>query len=156
MRAGTVSDRKANPSDQKPAVSDTPSDGPAKSWSIRDVPTNVRHAAVAGAKREEISVGEWITRAIIGKVRSDRASVRTPAVIAPPRALPDPAADLDAAERLVALAERLAAISGKPTPRSVTRLAHGVIRDRLQAAKQRGLTDQPSRRTETPNGQTDE
>ncbi len=68
-----MSDRTAGPSDPPPAVSDTPSDGPVKPWSIRDVPANVRHAAVAGAKREEISVGEWISRAIIGKVRSDRA-----------------------------------------------------------------------------------
>ncbi len=150
------SDRIAIPSNQKATVSNTSSDSTAKSWSIRDVPANVRHAAVAGAKRDEISVGEWITRAIIGKVRSDRASGRTPAVIAPPRALLDPAADLDAAERLIALAERLATISGKATPRSVTRLAHGVIRDRLQAARQRGLTDQPSRPTETQNSQTAE
>ncbi len=156
MMADAPSDRNAISSDEEPAVSDAPSGTSANSWSIRDVPASVRHAAVTAAKREETSVGEWITRAIIGKVRSDRASDRMPAVIVPPRALPDPAADLDSAERLIAMAERVAAISGKPAPRSVTRLAHGVIRDRLQAAKQRGLTDQPSRQTETANGQTDE
>lgn len=56
---------------------------------------------------------------------------RSPALVA----APDPTAGLDTLERLAALAAQLAETTGEPPPRSVSRAAYRLLRDRLGALK---------------------
>lgn len=97
-----------------------------KPWSIRGVHPEVRNAALAAAKREGITIGEWLDRAIRSHVKSARKqgentldnTVRQ-------------AADLSDAERLVSMISRLAE-AGAPIPKSVASKAYNVIREWLK------------------------
>lgn len=97
-----------------------------KPWSIRGVHPEVRNAALAAAKREGVTIGEWLDRAIRSHVKTGRK---------PEENTPDNAvrqlADLSDAERLVSMISRLAE-AGAPVPKLVARKAYNVIRDRLK------------------------
>lgn len=94
-------------------------------WTIKNVPPDARQAAIDAAKRENMMIGEWIARAIIAQVQADSGRNRLPAVIPPA----DPKADLDALSAILEVASKITA-SG--APQSVTRLANGILRDRLR------------------------
>jgi len=97
-----------------------------KPWSIRGVHPEVRNAALAAAKREGVTIGEWLDRAIRSHVRSGRKQEENVSDNAVRQV-----ADLSDAERLVSMISRLAE-AGAPVPKSVASKAYNVIRDGLK------------------------
>ncbi|GBQ07509.1 hypothetical protein AA14362_1360 [Acetobacter cerevisiae DSM 14362] len=97
-----------------------------KPWSIRGVHPEVRNAALAAAKREGVTIGEWLDRAIRSQVKSVRKQGENVSDNAVRQA-----ADLSDAERLVSMISRLSE-AGAPVPKSVASKAYNVIRDGLK------------------------
>lgn len=129
---------------------DQPFDDRIKPWTIKGIGPEARNAAIAAAERARQPIGEWVSRAIRSQVQADRQESRA-AVSIRPQAAPaaDPAADLAQLERLVALAASLSA-AGAPPPKTVSRGAYGLIRQRLSEMK--SPTKEVSGLTETPPG----
>jgi len=97
-----------------------------KPWSIRGVHPEVRNAALAAAKREGVTIGEWLDRAIRLHVQSSRKQGENTSNNAVRQA-----SDLSDAERLVSMISRLSE-AGAPIPKSVASKAYNVIRDGLK------------------------
>lgn len=97
-----------------------------KPWSIRGVHPEVRNAALAAAKREGVTIGEWLDRAIRSHVKSGRKQGENTSDNAVRQV-----ADLSDAERLVSMISQLAE-AGAPVPKSVSSKAYNVIRDGLK------------------------
>ena len=128
--------------------SDPQSDAATKPWTIKAIPWEARNAAISAAEREGQTIGEWLTRAIRVQVQSDRQRDRAPAVIIPET---DPKSDLGDIERMIALAAQLATATGAPPPKGVSRVAYGLLRERLEQIKGQGLIRRRSSPTETPS-----
>ena len=85
-----------------------------KPWTIKGIPPEERNAAIAAAEREGLTIGEWLTRAIRTQVQADHRSDRLPTVVDPPPSLAsDRQSDLADLERVVDLAQKLAAANGQ-------------------------------------------
>lgn len=127
------SDLTAEPSDLQPEPSDpTPDQSDrVKPWTIKGITPEIRNAAIAAADRADEAIGEWITRAIRTQVKADHNASRE--VTRTDQAAPQ--VDLGEIERLIAMAQSMATITNEPPPVGVTRLAYGLLRDRLKAAK---------------------
>lgn len=97
-----------------------------KPWSIRGVHPEVRNAALAAAKREGVTIGEWLDRAIRSHVKIGRKLGENTSDNAVRQM-----ADLSDAERLVSMISRLVE-AGAPVPKSVASKAYNVIRDGLK------------------------
>lgn len=97
-----------------------------KPWSIRGVHPEVRNAALAAAKRDGATIGEWLDRAIRLYVKSGKKPQENTSDNAVRQV-----ADLSDAERLVSMISRLAE-AGAPVPKSVASKAYNVIRDGLK------------------------
>ena len=101
-----------------------------KPWSIRGVHPEVRNAALSAARREGLTIGDWLDRAIRSHIKSGRKQGEN---------LPDTpviqATDLSDAERLVSMIAQLSA-AGAPIPKSVAAKAYALIRDGLKEAQQ--------------------
>jgi len=97
-----------------------------KPWSIRGVHPEVRNAALAAAKREGVTIGEWLDRAIRSHVKSVRKQGENTSDNAVRQV-----AGLSDAERLVSMISRLSE-AGAPIPKSVASKAYNVIRDGLK------------------------
>jgi len=101
-----------------------------KPWSIRGVHPEVRNAALSAAKREGVTIGEWLDRAIRSHVKNGRKhgeNVSDNAV--------RQVADLSDAERLVSMISQLSE-AGAPVPKSVASKAYNVIRDGLKTVQE--------------------
>jgi hypothetical protein len=101
-----------------------------KPWSIRGVTPEVRNAALAAAKRDNVTIGEWLDRAI----RSHIKNGRNPGEITsdkPVRQGPD----LSDAERIVGMIAQLSS-SGAPIPKTVASKAYAVLRESLKDVQQ--------------------
>ena len=101
-----------------------------KPWSIRGVHPEVRNAALSAARREGLTIGDWLDRAIrshikIGRKQGENLS-DTPV---------RQATDLSDAERLVSMIAQLSA-AGAPIPKSVAAKAYALIRDGLKDTQQ--------------------
>ena len=119
-----------------------------KPWTIKNIPPEERNAAIAAADRDGLTIGEWLRRAIREKVQSDRQKDRAPAPVLPMSA---PASDLSDIERMIAMAEQLARVSGGSVPKSVSRPAFAILRDRLRVVQRSGRTSAAESQTaETP------
>jgi hypothetical protein len=99
-------------------------------WTVKGIPPEMRNAAIAAAKREKQTLGEWISRAIRSQVQADRQQDRAPVPVAAER----PEINLDEVERMVAMAAQLAG-AGAPPPKSLSRVAYSLMRDRLVLMK---------------------
>lgn len=101
-----------------------------KPWSIRGVHPEVRNAALAAAKREGVTIGEWLDRAIRSHVKNGGKQTKN---------MLDndvrQATDLSDAERIVSMISQLSA-AGSPIPKSVASKAYSVIRDALKEVQQ--------------------
>jgi len=112
-----------------------------KPWSIRGVHPEVRNAALAAAKRDGMTIGEWLDRAIRSHVKSNNN---------PRETLSDNsvqhATDLSDAERLVSMIAKLSD-AGAPVPKSVANKAYSVIRNSLKGAQlqHRGVLSAPKK-----------
>jgi hypothetical protein len=139
---------------------------PVAPWTIKNIPPDVRAAAIKAAERERQSIGEWMARAIRSQIQSDRQQDRTPAIVLPEAGRPvRPQVDLSEVERAVSLIRDLSA-SGAPPPKRVASLAYGLIRGSLiemrgptGTAKSKtndadGLTEEPAGQTEPEESQT--
>ena len=60
-----------------------------KPWTIRNVPPDVRNAALAAAKRRGVDIGELVSRALLSDIQAERQEQRAPAVV--PAPVPEPA-----------------------------------------------------------------
>ena len=131
-----------------------------KPWTIRNVPPDVRQAAIAAAKRRGLDLGELVSRALLSDIQAERQDVFAPGEVTPeelraPAALPTPAPPpLD----LAGLAQLLGALGTMPegtlrrdaerTTRAVLRQARGLPPVRL---RRRTLAASPKREVaETP------
>jgi hypothetical protein len=130
------------------------SDDEIKPWTIKGVAPEARNAATAAAGREKTTIGEWIARAIRTQVQSDRQKDRAPVVVGPASVAPP--VGIDEIERLIAATAELAKATGEPPPKTVSRAAYAVLRDRLggagPTAGRAGLTARPKSRTKPDDG----
>lgn len=100
-----------------------------KPWSIRGVHPEVRNAALAAAKRDGVTIGEWLDRAI----RSHIKNVRNPRE-SPSDNIVQQVTDLSDAERLISMITQLSE-AGAPIPKSVASKAYALIRDGLKGVQ---------------------
>ena len=108
---------------------------PVKPWTVKGVPPEARNAAIAAAKRNKLPIGDWLVRSIRAQVQAEHQGQRAPAVMADQSAeRSDPAADLAAVERLVAMVSQLATATGEAPPEAVSRTAYRLLRRRLAVA----------------------
>ena len=121
-----------------------------KPWTIKGIPPDIRNAAISAADREKQAIGEWIGRAILSQVKSDRNQNRAPVVVGP---AVRPEVDLADIERLIAATAELAQAAGEPPPKVVTRAAYGLLREKLAAIK--GPTRRAGSRTVTAESPTE-
>lgn len=111
-----------------------------KPWTIRNVPPNVRNAALAAAKRRGLDIGELVSRALVSDIQAERQDIfgpgeNTPAEEARPIALQAPP-PLTPPLDLAGLAQLLGALGTLPegglrrdaerTTRAVLRQARGL------------------------------
>jgi len=113
-----------------------------KPWSIRGVHPEVRNAALAAAKREGVTIGEWLDRAIRSHVKSSRKPQENTSDNAVRQV-----ADLSDAERLVGMITKLSE-AGAPVPKSVASKAYAIIRDSLKGVQQQQKAALPAPETE--------
>jgi hypothetical protein len=94
-------------------------------WTIKSVPTEIRNLAISAARKEGLTVSQWLERRVrewtneFAQVGNLSAHVSTTV--------------LDAALQAAEVARRVADIPG--LPKSVLRLSHGVLRERLKQAR---------------------
>lgn len=100
-----------------------------KPWSIRGVHPEVRNAALAAAKRDGMTIGEWLDRAI----RSHIKNVRNPRE-SPSDNIVQQVTDLSDAERLISMITQLSE-AGAPIPKSVASKAYSIIREGLKGVQ---------------------
>lgn len=111
-------------------VADSGSDR-VKPWTIKGIALEERNAAIAAADRADMTIGEWLSRAIRTQVQADREASRAPVPVNPQSSQ----ADLDAIERMIAMARDLSSVTGEPPPKSVSRVAYSLIRGGLTAIR---------------------
>jgi hypothetical protein len=108
----------------------------AKPWTVKGIPPEERNAAIAAAEREGLTIGEWLTRAIRTQVQADHRSDRLPVALDPPATFAsDRQTDLADLERVVDLAQKLAAANGQQIPIGITRATYSLMREHLKALK---------------------
>jgi RIO-like serine/threonine protein kinase len=113
-----------------------------KPWSIRSVHPEVRNAALAAAKREGVTIGEWLDRAIRSHVKSGRKHGENTSDNAVRQVT-----DLSDAERLVSMITQLSE-AGAPVPKSVASKAYAIIRDNLKGVQKQQKPILPSPETD--------
>lgn len=118
-----------------------------KPWTIKGIPPEARNAAIAAADREKMNIGEWIERAILTAIKSDR---QLQLVELPVKHQ----SDIGEIERLVAMSAQLASAAGEPPPKAVTRMAYGLLKDRLASIKSESPTKRGHSPTKLIDGQT--
>jgi hypothetical protein len=110
-----------------------------KPWTVKGIAPEERNAAIAAADREDLTIGEWLTRAIRTQVKADHQSDRLPVALDPPSRKADTRSDRQAdlvdLERMVALAQTLATANGQPIPVGITRATYSLMREHLKALK---------------------
>lgn len=114
-----------------------------KPWTIKGIGWEARNAAIAAADREDMTIGAWLERAIRQTVQSDRKADRAPTVIEPvrPAAPAGPTVDLGELDRMMSIAERIHAMTGKPLPADLRSKAHKLLRVGLVSMA--GPTEKP-------------
>src|SRR6201985_1853864 len=96
-----------------------------KPWTIKGIAPEERNAAIAAADRQDMTIGEWLSRAIRAQVQADQRSDRSPVPVdLQGRAGSDRQSDLSSVERMIALARQIAEVNNSPIPRSITRTTH--------------------------------
>jgi hypothetical protein len=124
IRHGTILTDAADPSDRKP-------------WTVKGMPEWVIGAARDAAKARGVSMARWLTEVIPQAASPDGEAghampvwTQVPAAVRPKA--PPGHTEVSLVE-LTEIAKQLSAIEGLPP--SVTKAAHGLLRDRLKAAR---------------------
>jgi len=115
-----------------------------KPWTIKGIPADMRHAAIAAAEREGQTLGDWFARGIPVIIQQQRQQNRLPVPVDVPGRPSDPEADLAMIERLTALVKGMREASDVPPPKTLARLTYGLMRDRLRELKRAGRTEAPA------------
>lgn len=102
-----------------------------KPWTVKNISDGDRNAAKAAAGRADVTLGEWVGRAIRTQVQVDLQADRAADTAGF-------ASDLADAERLIAMAKELG--PGERPPTEVTNLLWELLTDRLKAEKGRSST----------------
>ena len=107
-----------------------------KPWTVKGIAPEERNAAIAAADRQDMMIGEWLTRAIRTQVQADHQADRAPVPIGY-AGIPavDRQSDLSDVERMIALARQIAEVNKSPIPRSITRATHSIMREHLSAIR---------------------
>lgn len=103
-----------------------------KPWTVKGLPPEERNAAIAAAKRDGVTIGDWLARAIRHYVQHGN---KPPAATGPevPEITPEQArAEV---RELVGLISELSQAGAAP-PKSVAAQAYGLIRQRLKNVKE--------------------
>lgn len=101
-----------------------------KPWTVKGLPPEERNAAIAAAKRESVTIGDWLARAIRHYVQHGN---KPPAATKEQEVTPEQArAEV---RELVSLISELSQAGAAP-PKSVAAQAYGLIRQRLKNVKE--------------------
>lgn len=112
--------------------------GDTTPWSVRGVPSDVRGAAVAQAKKAGLSVGDWLAAAIREKVKNDRNAGKSLTVRQKgPVSLTD-------ASKVVDLVVQMAA-AGLTVPDNVQKSAFQLVTRMAADVKKGSHTDTPGK-----------
>jgi hypothetical protein len=106
-----------------------------KPWTVKGIAPEERNAAIAAAERADMTIGEWLSRAIRSQVQADLKSDRAPVPLGTGTRTSDRQSDLSSVERMIALARQIAEVNNSPIPRSITRATHAIMRDHLSAIR---------------------
>ena len=126
---GTIVTDLADPDDRKP-------------WTIKGMPEWVMDTARKAAKSRRMSMGEWLTEIIPRAAHPDGQDDRSLPVVAQPTAAihsladhsqPDSPPKVSQIAEIASVAKQLSDIEGLPA--SVLKEAHGLLRDKLKAAR---------------------
>jgi hypothetical protein len=105
-----------------------------KPWTVKGIAPEERNAAIAAADRQDMTIGEWLSRAIRAQVQADQRSDRSPVPLdLQGKAGSDRQSDLSEIERMIALARQIAEVNNSPIPRSIIRTTHAIMREHLSA-----------------------
>ncbi len=86
-----------------------------KPWTVRGIPPEERNAAIAAAKRSDMTLGDWLSRAIRTEIQQEKQANRAPVAVG--QAVSDSQTSLSNAERVAASIRDLAA-AGVPVAKS--------------------------------------
>lgn len=127
-----MSDESSNAADNLPA------------WSVRGVPADIRGAVLRHAKKEGISIGDWLTLAVREKIKADRSAGKAVAVRGP--------VSLDEAGRAIEMLQGLAG-AGVDIPSGLKRSAASMM-SKVVKEISKGQTKSVARHTDQPEGQS--
>lgn len=122
-----VSDNPAAESDIGERLSDTAKASPAP-WTIRGIPPEERNAAIEAAKRSDMTLGEWLRRAIRTEILKENQSSRAPVPVR--QAMSDSQTALSDVERIAAYFRDLAAAGVPISKTHAARITRALV-DRL-------------------------
>jgi hypothetical protein len=106
-----------------------------KPWTIKGVSPEARNAAIAAAERAHMTQGEWLTRNIPLMVQAEKNQNRLPTVVGDkPAPAAEPVLSIGEISNSLDIAERLASITGKSVPRSITRAIEKQVKAHLGVA----------------------
>ena len=119
---GTIFTDAVDPEDRKP-------------WTIKGMPEWVIDTARKAAKDKRMSMGEWLTEVIPMAAHSngEAATGLPPASQLPAVIRPKANSGMTEISEIADIAQQLSTIQG--LPESVLKEAHGLLRDRLRAAR---------------------
>lgn len=108
-------------------------------WTIRDMDTADRDAALAAARRADMRVPDWLGMAIRAYVAAERGPEA--GEIMPPGALPGdapspPPVSLDDLRASLEIARMIAEIGARPVSQALLRRVSGILTRRLRAMDQ--------------------
>jgi len=148
--------RRANREAIRVADQENPDDKAA--WTIKSVPVATRKLAVACAGRADVTMAEWLDRAVRNQANLEAGERVLPPAPRPaaglPAVVPGPAVlvDLGGLADLMHAAHEVAEAAGVPMPKVTARHALALATAQLRAA--RGLPPTRPRQTGRRNGQT--
>lgn len=124
-----------------------------KPWTIRNVPPDVRNAALSAAKRRGVDIGELVSRALLSDIQAERQEQRAPAVVRPapiahPAATTMPPLDLaGSAQFLAGLAQLIGTLGGVPDGlrRDTERTTRAMLRQARRAIAEQSAGLPPAR-----------
>lgn len=100
-----------------------------KPWTVKGLPPEERNAAIAAAKREGVTIGDWLARAIRHYVQhGNKPPAPTHEQVTPEQTRAE-------VRELVSLISELSQAGAAP-PKSVAAQAYGLIRQRLKNVKE--------------------
>jgi hypothetical protein len=117
-------------------LTDPPDQKDTKPWTIKGMPEWVIGIARDAAKAKRMSMGEWLTEVIpMAAHPNAEADYSMPAVSQVPAVIrPKANPGLTEVSQIADIAKQVSTIEGLPP--SVLKEAHGLLRDRLKAARQ--------------------